>query len=139
MTSINELDLDYKIERICSRLLLSNINNYRDDIFKNLRNYIKYDPELKTFKNLSLEHYNEVVDGQQGIRLDETETKINDIINKKVRLLANEQPINIITDSVSKSIDKKYNSTIDNTRIMSMIGIGIGLVNIASLYYLFNK
>lgn len=139
MTLINELDLDYKIERICSRLLLSNINNYRDDIFKNLRNYIKYDPELKTFKNLSLEHYNEVVDGQQGIRLAETETKINDIIDKKVRLLANEQPINIITDSVSKSIDKKYNSTIDNTRIMSMIGIGIGLVNIASLYYLFNK
>ena len=139
MAPINELDLDYKIERICSRLLLSNINNYRDDIFKNLRNYIKYDPELKTFRNLSLEHYNEVVDEQQGIRLAETETKINDIIDKKVRLLANEQPINIITDSVSKSIDKKYNSTIDNTRIMSIVGIGIGLVNIASLYYLFNK
>ena len=139
MTLINELDLDYKIERICSRLLLSNINNYRDDIFKNLRNYIKYDPELKTFRNLSLEHYNEVVDGQQGIRLAETETKINDIIDKKVRLLTNEQPINIITDSVSKSIDKKYNSTIDNTRIISMIGIGIGLANIAGMFYLFNK
>lgn len=139
MISINELDLDYKIERICSRLFISNINNYCDDIFRNLRNYIKYDPELKVFRNLSLEHYNEVVDGHQDIRLAETKIKINDIIDKKIKLLANEQPINIITDCVSKSIDKKYNSTIDNTKIMSIVGIGIGLVNIASMFYLFRK
>ncbi len=139
MSSINDLDLDYKIEKVCTRLLSSHINNYREDIFKNLRNYVKYDPELKAFRNISLEHYNEVVDGHQAIRLAETETKINEIIDKKVRLLTNEQPINIIADSVEKSIDKKYNLTISNIKIMSMVGIGIGLANIAGLFYLFNK
>ena len=75
----------------------------------------------------------------QIIGLAETKTKINEIIDKKVRLLTNELPINIISDSIEKSIDKKYDSTISNIKIMSMVGIGIGLANIAGMFYLFKK
>lgn len=133
-------ELDTRIEQICSNVFSLKINrymsDYREDIFKSLKNYARYDPDLKAFRNLSIEHYNEVVDEQLEIRLKEVDRKIKTIIDNKINTLANEHPINIITYSVSNNIDKKYEDKINNTYYLSLLGVGLG---IASFIYNFNQ
>lgn len=132
-------ELDTHIEQICSNVFSLKINrymsDYREDIFKSLKNYARYDPDLKAFRNLSIEHYNEVVDEQLEIRLKEVNNKIKTTIDNKINTLANEHPINIVTESVSNNIDKKFQQKIDNTYYLSLLGVGIGIINLVGYIY----
>jgi len=133
-------ELEKRIEEISSNVFALKINrymsDYREDIFKSLKNYARYDPDLKAFRNISIEHYNEIIDEHLEIRLKEVDRKIKTTIDNKINTLANEYPINIVTESVSNNIDKKYEDKINNTYYLSLLGVGLG---IASFIYNFNQ
>lgn len=112
---------------ICSKLIASQ----REDIFKNLREYIKHDKELKIFTNIAIDAYKDAIQTCQHETFAKVEEDMNNLIDNKIRTLIDQTPLNLVTESVYK----KYNSSISYLNVLSITGITISVINIGLYYY----
>ncbi len=131
MCSCDDIIFNKRIEIIANRVFNKNFSDYTKDIHTNLKNYIKYDPELITFRNLSIEHYNKILDENTKKNIIKANISINNIFNNKLEEIQKISPVDIIIKSIEPKLNTNQNLT--------YFSIGLGIANLACLCYLFKK
>ncbi len=131
----NEIKEKNYIENISRRVFNREIEIYKKDIYSSLKYYIKYDPDLTAFRNLSIDHYNKIIDKETGSQVKKATNLINNIVDDKINQIKQKPPVDIIIDSTMKQIKPE----IDQNEKYAKAGLVLGIVNFVGLVYLITK
>lgn len=135
MCSCNDFITKRYIEKVALNTFDSQMDVYKRDIFSSLKYYIKYDPELVTFRNMSADYYNKMLDEKTKLHVGKAGTQIAKVIDDKIAQVEKMPPADIIINSTVKKLQPE----IAETNSLVNFSIGLGLVNLAGLVYLFRK
>jgi hypothetical protein len=120
------------METIASRIFDVKMQNYRADIFSNLKHYIKYDPELISFRNISIDHYNKMLDGKTALHIEKARGEINKLIDKKICEIEKTPPVDLIVATTLKRVEP----SIQNSKFIATCSLVASIINVAGLVYL---
>ncbi len=135
MCSCNDLMVNIRMENIASRVFDKQMDNYKKDIYSTLKYYIKYDPELTTFRNMSVDYYNKMLDEKTKGHVLKAGTQINKLIDAKLYEIEKTPPADIIIASTLKQVEPSINTN----KTLATVGITLGLCNLVGLVYLFKR
>ena len=135
MCSCNDFITKRYIEKVALNTFDSQMDVYKRDIFSSLKYYIKYDPELVTFRNMSADYYNKMLDEKTKLHVGKAGTQIAKVIDDKIAQVEKMPPVDIIINSTVKKLQPE----IADTKSSVNFAIGLGLINFAGLVYLFRK
>ncbi len=135
MCSCNDLMVNIRMENIASRVFDKQMDNYKKDIYSTLKYYIKYDPELTTFRNMSVDYYNKMLDEKTKVHVLKAGTQINKLIDAKLYEIEKTPPADIIIASTLKQVEPSINTN----KTLATVGITLGLCNLVGLVYLFKR
>jgi hypothetical protein len=123
------------IEYIAKRVFDNEMDNSRKDIYSLLKTYIKYDSDLVTFRNMSIDNYTKTINKETKLHIVNTTNLINNIIDNKINELKDKSPVDIIVTSTLKQIEPKMS----RTNYFATTGVALGVVNLIGLAYLISK
>ena len=132
MSFNNDYLLNTRIENVASKVFYKKLDENKKDIFSLLKYYVKYDPELTSFRNLSIEHYNKIMDSKTTIEIEKASGKITRLIDRKIYEIEKTKPVDIIVASAVKHVEPD----IQNNRFIATSGLILGICNLAGLVYL---
>ncbi len=135
MCSCNDLMVNIRMENIASLVFDKQMDNYKKDIYSTLKYYIKYDPELTTFRNMSVDYYNKMLDEKTKVHVLKAGTQINKLIDAKLYEIEKTPPADIIIASTLKQVEPSINTN----KTLATVGITLGLCNLVGLVYLFKR
>lgn len=135
MCSCNDFITKRYIEKIALSTFDSQMDMYKRDIFSSLKYYIKYDPELVTFRNMSADYYNKMLDEKTKLHIGKAGTQIAKLIDDKIAKVDKMAPADIIIDSTVN----KVKPAIVQSQNTANFAIALGIVNLAGLAYLFKR
>ena len=123
------------IENLAKGVFDKEMDIFRKDIYSLLKTYVKYDPDLVTFRNITIDKYNQIIKKETISHITNTTNLINNIINNKINEVKDTAPVDIIVSSTLKQIEP----TISKTNNYATAGLALGVVNLAGLAYLISK
>lgn len=133
MCSCNDFLTKLYIEKVALNVFDKHMDVYKRDIFSSLKYYIKYDPELVTFRNMSADYYNKMLDEKTKFHIGRAGTQITQLIDNKIAQVDKMTPADIIIDSAVN----KVKPDIKESQCAANFAIGLGIINLAGLVYLF--
>ncbi len=135
MCSCNDIVTKRYIEKVALNTFDNQMDMYKRDIFSSLKYYIKYDPELVTFRNMSADYYNKMLDEKTKLHISKAGTQISKIVDDKIAQVDKMTPIDILTNISCKKIKPE----VDQAKSSANFAIGLGIINLAGLIYLATK
>ncbi len=135
MCSCNDFITKRYIEKVALNTFDNQMDLYKKDIFSTLKYYVKYDPELVTFRNMSADYYNKMLDEKTQFHISKAGTQISKIVDDKIAQVDKMTPIDILTSATCK----KIKPDVDQAKSSANFAIGLGIINLAGLIYLATK
>ena len=135
MCSCNDYVTKRYIEKVALNTFDSQMDVFRKDIFSSLKYYIKYDPDLVTFRNISADYYNKMLEEKTKLHIGKAGTQIVKLVDDKIAQVEKMPPANIVIDSAVN----KVKPDIANATYSANFAIALSLVNFAGLFYLFKR
>lgn len=123
------------VENIAKRVFDNEMDTCRKDIYSLLKTYIKHDPDLETFRHISIDKYNKIIDKETTSHINKASNLINSIIDNKINQVKETAPVDIIITSTLKQIEP----SMTKTNNYATAGFALGVVNLIGLAYLITK
>jgi hypothetical protein len=124
------------VERICTNLINKNEISYRKDIFSTFKNYMKYDPELVTFRKIANEKFCTELDLVTNSKLSDSTKIINETIDTKISQLVKTEPVDLMVKKISTELEPQ----ISQLEHLSAFNVGLGITNMAILgFFIFSQ
>ena len=123
------------VENLAKGVFDNEMDTCRKDIYSLLKTYIKYDPDLVTFRHISIDKYNKIIDKETTVHITNTTNLINSMIDNKINQVKDTAPVDIIIASTLKQIEPGMTKTNN----YATAGFALGVVNLIGLAYLISK
>ncbi len=135
MCSCNDFITKRYIEKVAINAFDNQMDLYKRDIFSSLKYYIKYDPDLILFRNMSTDYYNKILEDKTKLHIGTAGTQISKIIDDKIGQVDKMTPIDILTNATCK----KIKPDIIEAKNSANFALGLGIINLCGLIYLATK
>lgn len=113
-----------EIRRIATQIVNSKIEYQREEIFRSIKDYMKYDSDLNVFSKMANEKFTNEFEKICNDKLSSSTNSINKIIDTKMDDLIKKEPISLISEQIKKDLQPTINK-LDATSLLTIANFAL--------------